>query len=101
MASKLAEDPRIDPRIKAVFGSVELPALPSVASREELLQQEYSDAALAGAAGLKAFLDSMGTEEAAPSTGLSIRTVHPSGPRPDPALCLLHPWRRHAVLVLL
>lgn len=74
MASKLAEDPRIDPRIKAIFGMVELPALPSVASREELLEQEYSDAALAGAAGLKAFLDAMGTEEAAPSTGLSIRT---------------------------
>lgn len=74
MASKLVEDPRIDPRIKAIFGSVELPALPSVASREELLEQENSEAALAGLAGLKAFLDAMGTEEVAPSTGLIIRT---------------------------
>ena len=73
MAS-IAEDSRIDPRIKAMFGSFALPALPSVASREELLAQENSEAALAATAGLKAFLDAMGTEEAAPSTGLSIRT---------------------------
>ena len=74
MASKLAEDPRIDPRIKVIFGSVELPALPSVASREELLEQENSDAARAGAAQFKAFLEAMGPEEVAPSKGLSIRT---------------------------
>ncbi len=72
--SKLVDDPRIDPRIKAVFGSFDLPALPSVASREELLAQENSEAAQAAAAGLAAFLDAMGTEEVAPSTGLSIRT---------------------------
>ncbi len=74
MASKLAEDPRVDPRIKAVFGSLVLPALPSVANREELLAQENSEEALAATAGLKAFLDAMGTEEVAPSKGLSIRT---------------------------
>jgi acetyl esterase len=74
MASKLAEDPRIDPRIKAIFGAIDFPALPSVANREELLAQENSNAAIAGAAGLKAFLDSMDTEEIAPSDGLSVRT---------------------------
>ncbi len=51
MASRLADDPRIDPRIKAVFGSFSLPVLPSVASREELLAQENSESALAEAAG--------------------------------------------------
>ena len=33
MASKLALDPRVDPRIKAVFGTFELPKPTSVGSR--------------------------------------------------------------------
>jgi acetyl esterase len=74
MASKIVEDPRIDPRIKQVFGSFGLPDLPSVASREELLAQESTDAANASAAALQAFADSMGTEEVAPSKGLLTRT---------------------------
>ena len=76
MASTLAEDSRIDPRIKAVFGSFVLPVLPDVASREELLAQETSEAALAGVAGVKSFFGKLGTEEVAPSRGLSIRTEH-------------------------
>ena len=36
MASKLALDPRVDPRIKAVFATFELPTPTSVASREEI-----------------------------------------------------------------
>jgi len=72
--SKLSEDPRIDPRIKAVFGSFDLPALPNFASREELLAQENSETARVAAAGLTAFLDAMGNEEVAPLAGLGIRT---------------------------
>jgi len=75
MASKLAEDPRIDPRIKAMFAAIELPSLPNVSSREELLAQETSNEALAAAADLKAFLETVDTEEVASSKGLSIRTV--------------------------
>lgn len=74
MASRIAQDPHIDPRIKAVFAAFDLPALPSVASREELLAQENSDAGQALAAGIRAFLDAMDSEEVAPSDGLSIRT---------------------------
>jgi len=74
MASKIAEDSRIDPRIKAMLSSMDFPALPSVSSRDELLAQENSTAALAAAAGLKAFLDASDTEAVAPSTGLSVRT---------------------------
>ena len=48
MASKLALDPRIDPRIKAVFGDFELPKPTSVASREEILAEEGSEAAAPG-----------------------------------------------------
>ena len=43
MASKLALDPRIDPRIKAVFATFELPTPTSVASREELLAEEAAN----------------------------------------------------------
>lgn len=71
--SKLNDDPRIDPRIKAMFGGFELPALPSFASREALLAHENTPEAHAFAAGLKSFLDSTGGEEVAPSTGLTVR----------------------------
>lgn len=37
MASRLMEDPRVDPRIKAMFGSAPGTVLPDVSSREELL----------------------------------------------------------------
>src|SRR5689334_7257741 len=74
MASMLALDPRIDPRIKAVFATFELPRPTSVASREELLAEEATNSATAKAEGMKAFLDAMDKEEIAPSTGLSVRT---------------------------
>jgi hypothetical protein len=49
MASKLALDPRVDPRIKAVFATFELPTPTSVASREELLAEEAAESATARA----------------------------------------------------
>jgi len=74
MASKLLLDPRVDPRIKAVFATFELPTPTSVASREELLAEEAAESATARAQGIKAFLDAMDTETIATSTGLSVRT---------------------------
>jgi acetyl esterase len=74
MASKLALDPRVDPRIKAVFAGFELPRPTNVASREEMLAEEGTEAATAKAAAMKAFLDTMDTEMIAPSAGLSVRT---------------------------
>jgi acetyl esterase len=74
MASKLALDPRVDPRIKAVFAAFELPRPTDVASREEMLAEEGTESAAAKAAGMKAFLDAMDTEVIAPSAGLSVRT---------------------------
>ena len=74
MASKLALDPRVDPRIKTVFATFELPTPTSVASREELLAEEATASATAKAEAMKAFLDAMDTEMIAPSTGLSVRT---------------------------
>jgi hypothetical protein len=74
MASKLALDPRVDPRIKTVFATFELPTPTSVASREELLAEESTASATAKAEAMKAFLDAMDTEMIAPSTGLNVRT---------------------------
>jgi acetyl esterase/lipase len=75
MASKIASDPRIDPRIKAVFGSMpQMGPAKDVASREELLAEENTEAAKARAAMQKAMFDAIDTEEVAPSKGLVTRT---------------------------
>ena len=75
MASKLVEDPRIDPRIKAIFGAMpESPPLGNVANREELLAIEASESGRAMAAAQKAMIDMVDSETVAPSAGLLIRT---------------------------
>ena len=75
MTSKLELDPRLDPRIKAYFAGIDLGAAkPNVSSREELLAQENSPAALAALERQTALFDSMDSEEIAPSAGLSVRT---------------------------
>src|SRR5208282_5566538 len=74
MASKLAEDPRIDPRLKEVFGGMKVPVLGNVASREDLLAEENTEAGKARAAVFAAMLNSFDNETIAPSAGLSIRT---------------------------
>jgi acetyl esterase len=75
MASKLVEDPRIDPRIKAIFGAMpEAPPLGNVANREELLAIEASPGGRATAAAQKAMIDMVDNETVAPSAGLVIRT---------------------------
>ncbi len=75
MASKLADDPRIDPRIKAVFGAMEVLNVPGdVASREDLLAEENSPEGKAAAAQLKAMLDALDNEFVASSAGLTTRT---------------------------
>ncbi|WP_445169250.1 alpha/beta hydrolase fold domain-containing protein [Mycolicibacterium sp. Dal123E01] len=76
MTSKLETDPRIDPQIKAAFAGIELGTVrPNVSSRDELLMQEYTPAALAAQDRTNALFDAMDSEEVAPSAGLSIRTV--------------------------
>ena len=82
MASKLAEDPRIDPRLKAMFGAMEMMATADVASREELLALEHSEAGNARAAQLKAMLDALDNEFVAPSAGL-VTTEHKVVSAPD------------------
>jgi acetyl esterase len=76
VTSKISTDPRLDPRIRAYFGRFPTGTpQPSVSSRQELLDQEYSPAALAALAQQTEVFDAMDSEEVAPSTGLSVRTV--------------------------
>jgi acetyl esterase len=74
MASKLAEDLRIDPRLKEVFGGLNVTATGDVASREDLLAEETTEAGKARAAAFAAMLNSFDNETIAPSAGLRIST---------------------------
>jgi acetyl esterase len=75
MNSKLSNDPRLDPRIKARFaGMVTGAAKPSVQSREELLAQEYAPQAIAELNFIDSLVNAMDSEDVAPSAGLVTRT---------------------------
>jgi acetyl esterase/lipase len=76
-------DPRIDPRIKAVFGALgSMPSQGDAANREELLELANSENAVAMRGMLTAFFDASDTDEVAPSKGLSI-TEHTLISQPD------------------
>jgi acetyl esterase len=72
--SKINDDPRIDPRLKALLGAMPLPTPKSVANREELLEQAASAESKAAVAGLKGFMEMCDNEDIAPSAGLTIST---------------------------
>lgn len=72
MASKILDDPRIDPRIKALLGNFDLPAQRNAASREQILAEANSEAAKAATAAMLSMFEAMDTEQVAPSTGLKI-----------------------------
>lgn len=70
-----ANDRRLDPRVRAFLQSFPTNSLPDVESREELMAQTNTDEAKAAMALLKAGLDMMDNEDAAPSTGLEVRDL--------------------------
>ncbi|HEY2709829.1 MAG TPA: alpha/beta hydrolase [Caulobacteraceae bacterium] len=75
MASKLASDPRIDPRLKAMFGAwPDLPNPGDATSRDQLVAEANSDEAKARMAQQKLMFDALDNEDVAPSKGLSTRT---------------------------
>lgn len=83
MPLNLAEDPRIDPRLKALFGKLP-PQAPQddAANRDEILAAANSLKGKAIRQGLKLFMKTCDTEEVAPSTGLTI-TKHEFASEPD------------------
>jgi acetyl esterase/lipase len=72
--SKIVDDPRIDPRIKAMFGAFEMPpSSGNVTSRDDLLAEANSAEAQQQRTMMNAFMDMCDSEETAPSKGLSLR----------------------------
>jgi acetyl esterase/lipase len=105
--SRISSDSRIDPRIKAAFGTMpDAPSLGDVASREVLLAEQQTEAARKAYAAQTAVFSMMNTEDVAPSRGLRLTTEQfvstPDGNtikvlfiRPDtservPCVCYLH-----------
>ena len=75
MATKIVNDPRIDPRIKAVFGAApDLTPAGDVVSREQMLADENSPTSQARLAMLEMMFKMCDSEEVAPSKGLRITT---------------------------
>jgi acetyl esterase/lipase len=76
MASKLASDPRIDPRLKAMFGGWPEMTTPGDArDRAQLLAEVNTEAAKAAQVQQKAMFDAIDTEAVASFAGLTIRTA--------------------------
>jgi acetyl esterase len=74
MGSKIAEDPRIDPRIKALFAAPDQPPQGNVADRETQVAQANSPQALAAAGAMNALFAACASEANAPSAGLVTST---------------------------
>ena len=70
--SNLNDDPRIDPRIKALMGNMPLPTSKDVTSREQLLEQANRPESLARLEEMRAMLDLVDNEDVAPSEGLTV-----------------------------
>ena len=85
MANRISNDPRIDPRIKALFGGMTLAtgrAPRPNATRDDLVAAANSAEAVQSRQALTAFLQMADTEAVAPSTGLSV-TEHTFTSTPD------------------
>ena len=72
MSSNHTNDPRIDPRIKAILEAMPSFAAPDVADREAMLAQANSPESLEGMNMYRAAMSMCDNEEAAPSKGLRI-----------------------------
>jgi len=72
MASKLVSDPRIDPRIKAMMGAMDMQPARDAKNREEMLAAENTPAAKAQLEAQRGMFDMMDNETVAPSAGLRV-----------------------------
>ena len=79
----IADDPRIDPRIKTLLAAFPAPDQPSFANRDDLLAMMNSPEVAAQREMMTVFLEMVDNEEVAPSEGLEISTrefvSHPDG----------------------
>jgi len=68
------DDPRIDPRVKALMGALPMLMQGSVESRQQLLDEANTPESIAQAQQMAEMLDLVDNEDVAPSTGLEIST---------------------------
>ena len=68
------DDPRLDPRVRAMLKSMAVPAPSAVKDRAELIAQTSTEEAIAGAEAFAGMMEVCDTEEYAPSQGLSVET---------------------------
>jgi acetyl esterase/lipase len=72
--TKISDDPRIDPRIKALMGAMPTAVSTDADSREQVVAEANSPAAAAQREALQAFMEMCDDENIAPSTGLDVST---------------------------
>ena len=80
--SKLADDPRVDPRIKALFGGFPDLGQPDAVSRQQMLDEANTPEAKAMQAAIKGMFDLVDNEDVSPSAGLDV-SVHEFTSQPD------------------
>lgn len=80
--SKINDDPRIDPRVKAVIGAMPSMSADDVENRQQLLDDANTPEALAAQEQMKAMFDMIDNEDVAPSAGLEISS-HEFASQPD------------------
>ena len=104
--NKIAEDPRIDPRLKAMFGDLPAISQPDVSSREELVERMNRPEAIRARETALAALNTPELEQIAPSDGLDISSetitsqpdgnaikillIRPQSDAPLPAVYYIH-----------
>ncbi len=74
MAS-IADDPRVDPRLKLLLGGMVATPQSDVASREQVLEEANSPEAVAAAEAATTLFELVDDETVAPSAGLDVSTV--------------------------
>ena len=80
--TKMNDDPRIDPRIKAIMGAIPPLPLDNAESRQQLLDEANTPEAIARQKQMVAMFEMVDNEEIAPSAGLDI-TTHEFVSAPD------------------
>ena len=103
---KIADDPRLDPRLKTLLASFPNREIKDVANREELLARANTPEAQALVAAAAGFMEMCDTEAVAPSEGLRLSTrefisdpdgntikiqlIQPESPTPLPCVFYIH-----------
>ncbi len=106
MGTRINDDPRIDPRVKALMGAMPTANPGDGESREQLVEEANSETALAMRQTVEGFMAMSDNEQIAPSTGLTISTreftsspdgntirvqfIRPDSPGPLPCVYYIH-----------